>query len=135
MKHFFITLGIMVSLPLFAQDMGNPVVDNDPKLTVAESLLLNDYLNAAQRNGIDFKDKKAIFVTGNSGKEISEKSAYFKLIRAAQQSGHQIATSAVLLTPTERAASGGYDVIVTYWVKIFTNKTKRKILKLAKARG
>ncbi|OYU80677.1 MAG: hypothetical protein CFE23_08115 [Flavobacterium sp. BFFFF1] len=63
MKHFFITLGIMVSLPLFAQDMGKPVVDNDPKLTVAESLLLNDYLNAAQRNGIDFKDKKAIFVT------------------------------------------------------------------------
>jgi hypothetical protein len=86
-----------------------------------------------QRKNFNFKNKKVIFVTGKSGEQIGTKSDYFEYIREWNKNGNKIATWIVELKENEKIYSGGYDVIVTYWVKMFTEKRKKKILKLVKA--
>jgi hypothetical protein len=108
-------------------------MDNNPNLTEAESKFLTDYMSKEQRQNFNFKDKKVIFVTGNSGERLGTKSKYFDYIREWNKNGNKIATWVVELNEKEKIYSGGYDVIVTYWVKMFTENRKKKILKLVKA--
>jgi len=74
-----------------------------------------------------------IFITGNNGHQFGTKTNYFNQIKERNQqiNNEKIATWVVKLTKEEQLASG-YDVIVTYWVKILTKKRKRKILNAIK---
>ncbi|WP_189663208.1 MULTISPECIES: hypothetical protein [unclassified Polaribacter] len=45
-------------------------------------------------------------------------------IKEWNENGNKIATWLVELNEDERAISGGYDVIITYWVKALTKKRK-----------
>ena len=86
-------------------------------------------MNDIQRKGTDFTGKKVIFITGNCGKTIGTKSEYFDYIEEWNSKGNKIATCVVELNANEKEKinSAGYDVIVTYWVKMLTKRRKRII--------
>lgn len=117
----------LISINLFGQNLSECGIDNDPKLTQTEAEYLNIYLSE-KRNGFDFKNKKVIFVTGNSGNRIGTKKEYFNHIKKWNETNDKVATGVDILSDKQKKASGGYDVIVTYWVKVLTKRRKRKIV-------
>jgi len=123
---------LLISLNIFGQNLSECGIDNNPKLTQAESEYLNAYLTE-KRNGFDFNDKKVIFVTENSGNRIGTKKEYFDYIKKWNEKDSKVATGIDILTTDQKLESDGYDVIVTYWVKVLTEKRKKKILTEIKA--
>jgi len=121
---------MLISINSIGQNLVECGIDNNPKLTQTESEFLNEYMNDIQRKDFDFTDKKVLFITGNSGKTIGTKSKYFDYIREWNKNGDKIATWVVELNPKqiEKINSAGYDVIVTYWVKMLTKRRKRIII-------
>jgi len=133
MRTFLATIVFFISVNSFSQNLDELGIDENPNLTEAESKFLTDYMTNEQRDNFNFENKKVIFVTGNNGNQLGTKSKYFDNIREWNKNGNKIATWVVELKENEKIYSGGYDVIVTYWVKMFTEKRKKKILKLVKA--
>jgi hypothetical protein len=133
MRTILTAIVFFISASSFSQNLNELGLDNKPTLTETESTFLTDYMTNEQRKNFNFKNKKVIFVTGKSGEQIGTKSDYFEYIREWNKNGNKIATWIVELKENEKIYSGGYDVIVTYWVKMFTEKRKKKILKLVKA--
>lgn len=131
MKIIWIIFFNLIAIGLYSQNLSECGLDDHPNLSVVESEFLNQYLSEKQLNNIDLTDKKVLFVTGNSAHIIGTKSAYFNYIKEWKKEDKTIASWAVELSEEERISSGGYDVIITYWVKILTKKRKRKIIKLA----
>ena len=125
---------LLISANIFGQNLSECGIDNNPKLTQTESEYLNTYL-IEKRNGFDFKNKKVIFITGNSGNQIGTKKEYFDYIKKWNKENSKVATGIEILTNEQKIESDGYDVIVTYWVKVLTKKRKRKILNEIKTRG
>lgn len=117
----------MISSNIFGQNLSKCGIDNNPKLTKSESKYLNRYLNE-KRNGFDFNDKKVIFITGNSGNRIGTKKEYFDYIKEWNEKNSKVATGIDILTNEQKLESGGYDIILSYWVKVLTEKRKKKIL-------
>ena len=132
MKTIGTIILLLISSNIFGQNLSECGIDNNPKLTQVESEYLNAYLTE-KRNGFDFNDKKAIFITGNSGNRIGTKKEYFDYIKKWDEKNARVATGIEILTDKEKMESDGYDVIVTYWVKVLTKKRKSKILKEIKA--
>ena len=132
MKTIGTLILLLTSLNIFGQNLSECGIDNNPKLTQAESEYLNEYL-AEKRNGFDFNDKKVIFVTGNSGNRIGTKKEYFDYINKWREKDSKIVTGIDILTTDQKLKSNGYDVILTYWVKVLTEKRKKKILTEIKA--
>lgn len=126
MKFIGILIFTMVSLNLSGQQSNNCGKDNDPKINKDEASFLNSYLTDT-KNGFDFSGKKIAFVTGSSGSKIGTKSEYFHEVRKWSLDNSKISTSFIILTDDEKLKSGGYDAIITYWVKILiSNKWKKK---------
>lgn len=117
----------MISINISAQNLDECGIDSNPKLNLTESKFLNEYLSD-RRNEFDFTNKKIIFVTGNSGNFIKDKSDYFKNVRERIGTNSRIGSDIIVLTEDEKIKSGGYDAIVTYWIKVLTERRKRKIL-------
>lgn len=132
MKTIGTLILLLISLNIFGQNLSECGIDNNPKLTQAESEYLNAYLTE-KRNGFNFNDKKVIFVTGNSGNRIGTKKEYFDYIKKWNEKDSKVATGIDILTTDQKLESDGYDVIVTYWVKVLTEKRKKKILTEIKA--
>ena len=120
---------LFVSINLSGQNLSSCGIDDNPNLSTIESEFLNSYMSPDQKKGFDFTGKKALFVTGSTGQIRGRKSVYFDGIKVLDKKGDRIATSIVALNDREKAASGGYDVIITYWVKYLPNHRKRKIIK------
>ena len=127
MKKSVAIILMLVSINIFGQNLSELGIDNNPKLTQAESEFLNEYMNEKQRKGFDLTEKKVIFIKGPGGSTIGSKSEYFNHIRMYNENGNKIATWIVELNEKERLESG-YDVIVTYWVKLLTKRRKRIII-------
>lgn len=123
---------MLISINLTGQNLAKCGIDNNPKLTQSESEFLNEYMTEHNKQNFDFTNKKVVFVTGNSGNKLGNKSDYFNKIKQWNQSDYKIATWVVKLTEEEQIESD-YNVIVTYWVKVVTEKRKRKILNDIKA--
>lgn len=123
---------MLISINSIGQNLAECGIDNNPKLTQTESEFLNEYITDYNKQDFDFTNKKVIFVTGNSGNQIGTKPDYFDKIKQRNQTDDKIATWVVKLTEEEQLQSG-YDVIVTYWVKVVTERRKRKILNEIKA--
>lgn len=132
MKKIVTILLMLISINLIGQNLSECGIDANPKLTQAESQFLNEYMTEYDKQGFDFTNKKVIFVTGNSGNQLGDKSDYFDHIKQWKKVDDKIATSVVKLTKEEQIESG-YDVIVTYWVKVITEKRKRKIVNEVKS--
>ena len=128
MKKYTIIIITLLSINVFGQDLDNCGMDNHPVLTQTEADFLNTYIENTEGEQYDFRNKKVIFVTGNSAQQISTKAEYFRQIKVWNKNDDKIATWFVVLNEKEKAISGGYDVIVTHWVKLLTKKRKRKII-------
>ena len=101
-------------------------------LSTEEAELLNSLLEKL-RDDFDFHDKKVAFITGSSGSHILSRTEYFASIHPWIVEGATPQISMLELTLEEKKKSGGYDVFVLSWVKIFTEKQKRNVIeKLAK---
>lgn len=111
---------------ILAQNIEECGLDENLKLTKAESEFLNNYLKE-KRKDFNFIDKKIIIVSGNTGEKIGSKKQYFKDIKSWQDNGNQIATTLILLDEEEKRVSG-CDGILTLWVKRFTERDKEKII-------
>ena len=118
---------------VFCQKMEFLGEDNNPILTESESLFLNEYMNTEQKQGVDLKGKKVIFLTGNNGRRLSSKQQYFNNIKERNNNNSKIQTFVIELNEKDKINSGGYDIIIAYWVKLFTNRSKQKIINEVKA--
>jgi hypothetical protein len=123
MKYFLTTVYYFILIYSFGQNLDSCGVDNNSKLTIFESKYLNEYLKN-QRDTFDLTGKQIIFVTGSSARTIGEKKEYFTDIKEWNLRNSKIATDLVVLTREEKIESGGYDAILTYWVKFLPDKKK-----------
>ncbi|MDR2084175.1 MAG: hypothetical protein LBP67_04195 [Bacteroidales bacterium] len=120
----------------FGPNPENCGIDNNPALTEAEAIFLNEYLSVPiQLMEFDFNNKKILFVTGSNGRTIGSKNAYFDNIKEWKvKHNSKIATSLIVLADSDKMKYG-YDAILTYWVKVLINsKVKNKILQRANER-
>jgi hypothetical protein len=127
----FILLGLLsftVKHSALGQETNHVEEENDTTLNKNEAKLLNSYFSES-RGEFDFHDKKIVFVSGSSGKTYITKSAYFDDINQWNETNSRIATSLIILTEKEKKESGGYDVILTAWVKVLTAKRRAAIVK------
>jgi len=112
---------------LISQNIEECGLDEKFELTKTESEYLNNYLKE-KRKDFDFNNKKIIIVSGNVGQQIGSKKQYFKDVKSWLEKESQIATTLIVFNEEEKLKSG-CDGILTLWVKIFTEKGKRKIIK------
>jgi hypothetical protein len=132
MKTFITILILTFGVNLHSQIIDSALIDNNIKLNKYESDFLNDYLKA-QRDTFDFSQKSIVFITGSSGSIIGNKKDYFEDINKWDKDyNSKIATSLIIFNDSEKEMSGGYDAILTYWVKLLTDKRKQKVIKQIK---
>jgi len=128
MRTFLIISTFFWTIGLFAQNLDSLGVDNNPLMNENEVKLLNSLLEETRSN-FDFANKKVAFITGSNGNTIVSKSDYFQnsiIPWIEEDSKPQIFM--VRLTEDEKTKSGGYDVLVLSWVKIFTPKSQEKVI-------
>lgn len=129
---FFITLLSCQIMPqkITAQIQTQSSISNGKEmLNTQEAELLNSLLKQS-RNTFDFHGKKIAFITGSSGSRILSKADFFNTsVNPWLKNGETPQISMVKLTENEKNKSGGYDALVLSWVKVFTNKRKKKVIK------
>jgi hypothetical protein len=130
MKKLLLALLIFaVTGSVTAQDLSTLGVENSDTLTIQEAELFNELL-AQRRDTFNFLNKKVAFLTGSSGNKIVGKEFYFdNAVVPALERGEKPSIYMVLLKPTEKAASGGYDVLVLSWGRMFTQEQRKEIIK------
>lgn len=94
-------------------------VDNNPLLNDYESAYINMILKKS-RKGFDFKDKKVGFITGSSGKTISNKQNYFNMQKKSLADKNIPCDNGILyiFDENQKKESGGYDAAIVYWSKV-----------------
>jgi hypothetical protein len=101
---------------------------NQQYLNADEAKLLNKLLNTSDT--IHLQDKRIAFITGSSGRIILSKKSFFQENITPWVEGNvRPILSIVVLNEEERAKSGGYEVLVLSWVKVFTSFHRRRIVK------
>jgi hypothetical protein len=129
MKTAILITTFLSTLALFAQNADGIGINDNPILNTNEVELLNALLNDA-RGGFNFTDKKVAFVTGSVGRTIVSKSDYFRnSVLPWIEKGAKPQIYMVELTGDEKLRSGGYDVLVLSWVKVFTPKSQEKVIR------
>ena len=126
MKALLPMLFLLFSFSTSAQDSFCAGEDN-PFLTCGEAEFLNEYLGNV-RGDFDFNGAKVIFVTGHTGTDLSNKQEYFEKMQEQHSIDSTFVTGVVPLNSDEKERSGGYDVIVTYWVKTLTPKSRKRLV-------
>ncbi len=89
-------------------------------------------MNSIEYNYLSLPER-VVFITGPGATRVGNKTEYFDFIKEWNERDAKIATWIVELNDQEKIDSGGYDVIVTYWVKILTKRRQRIIIKDMKA--
>lgn len=113
---------------IYLENCGN---DNDPILNNAESSYLNAVMYRHPKRPYDFSHKRIAFVTGSSGKSISDKQAYFNTEKRRLQDQYNTSLNGgqlVIFNELEKQQSGGYDAVIVYWSKLLA--TKKGLIKL-----
>lgn len=134
MKYILFSLLMIFSTTGFSQSLDACGMDKSAYLNGDESNYLQQYLQK-DLGEYELKGKKVLFITGSAASRAGNKTEYFNHIRSWNEKNSRVATGITILSPEEKIASGGYDIILTYWVKLFTERRKRKIIKrLSKAK-
>lgn len=103
-------------------------LSNNNSLNEKEVELLNSLLGITT-DIYNFEGKKVAFITGSSGSHILHKSDFFETcINPWTAENKNPPIFIVQLNEKEKIKSGGYDVLVLAWVKVFTKK--EKVIKL-----
>ncbi len=132
MRFCIATLLLILRFGLFGQTIDSLGLDNNARLTKYESEYFNNEFKD-WRKEFDFTDKKVAFITGSSASKHQTKTHYFKEVTDRLKHNLKMSHSPVFLTQEEKIESGDYDVIVLYWVKVMTDKRRRKIIDELKA--
>ena len=129
MKRIFSLILCFQSCLIFGQNLDSCGLDNQAFLNQNESLYLNEYFKES-KDGFDFTGKKILFVTGSNGGTFGFKKNYFVSVKEwSKESRGKIATDFIPFNEEEKINSGGYDAILTYWVKVLiTEKKKAKLI-------
>ena len=128
MKYILFSLLFIFSTSLFSQNLGACGQDDSDHLNQEESAYLQEYLQDYLQE-YELKGKKVLFITGSAASRAGSKSEYFDHIRSWNENNSRVATTVRILDADEKEASGGYDLILGYWVKLFTDQRKRKIIR------
>lgn len=92
-----------------------------------EVKLLNDLLGEGE--SYDFYNKKVIFITGSAGHLIVDKDDFFNnYVYPVLEKGDRPILGMIKLSEKEKQKAGGYDVIVMAYVKVLTNRQKKRII-------
>ena len=106
----------------------HPNTNGDEMLSTQEAELLNSLLENS-RGTFDFHGKKIVFITGSSGSKVLSKTDFFdSCINPWTEKGRKPQIFIVELTGEDKNKSGGYDAFVLSWVKVFTDKRKKKVI-------
>lgn len=91
---------------------------NETEINYLEMLHNKDEIN------LDFSELKVAFISGSGGSRVITKKEYFS-------NNHDInfSTWLIQLTPKEKVKSGGYDYLITKWVKFQPKKYRKRIIK------
>jgi hypothetical protein len=128
MRQLIITF-VLLARVFTVLGQNNIVSADSTVLGPDESVILNNYFQE-ERGTFDFTDKRICFVSGSSGTKFISKQDYFDNVSTWKADSSRIVTSLVILTETERSRSGGFDAIVTAWVKVLTDKRRKKIVEV-----
>ena len=127
MKYYLHILLLMATLGIYGQNIEKCGVDDNPALTDEEADFLNEYFPEEYRKGFDFTGKKVLILGGSAGSSLRGKTEYFRGIKSRlEDNGMPIASAPYPLTEEEKLQSGGYDAILTYWVKVPITEGKKK---------
>ena len=127
MKFLFLSL-ILIASNSHSQCLDSLGLDNSDYLNACEFSIVDSLLKANSQNNIDIKDKKIAFITGNR-LSINGKSDFFNhtvMPRIDSSTFLQIFT--IPLNESEQELSGGYEVLLCCWVKIYSEKNKQKVI-------
>lgn len=103
--------------------------DSLGNLTSNEVTILDSLLNNTKEI-FDFGDKKVAFISGSSGSRVLSKKDFFETcINPWIEEGKEPQIFLVKLDENEKAISGGYDALLLSWVKVFSDRQKRKTIK------
>lgn len=120
---------------LFGQEAETPKSTGVETLTPQEAQRLNTLLDRS-RGTFDFHGKRAAFITSSAGNRILSKADYFRDGTSDSLADDQVPQiSIVELTRDEKNRSGGYDVLVLCYVKVFTDRQKRRIIERLSKEG
>lgn len=134
LKKGFMFLFVGTSFLGAAQNLDSCGINNRSLITENEALFLNSYLETGRMN-FDFRGKKIAFISGSSGMRVITKKDYFDGVKERPLTGEgRMATFCLFLTEKEKKESGGYDVVLTKWVKVVLNRPKL-IKKLAQTQS
>jgi hypothetical protein len=127
MKFYLTTLLSIITIGLFGQPVDSLGLDDNPQVTKYEAEYFNTEFKD-QRNDFDFADKKIAFITGSAASKHQTKTIYFNDVKTRLKNGNGMTHSPIFLTDKEKIKSGGYDVIITSWVKVLTDNRRRQII-------
>ncbi len=101
---------------------------DNQQLNIEEIKILDSIFKPEKLN-VDFKGKKILYVTGSTGNTILTKYTFFNsYILPNIQNNQKLSISFVELNQEEKQSSGGYDIIIAVFVKIFGEKQKQRLL-------
>jgi hypothetical protein len=132
MKHLSLILIIFsLNIYLFGQvknfkEIPKEILEQLDKMGRDDYLSLNHFEGAyfniifeKSRKDFDFVEKKIGFITGSSGKIISDKRKYFDLER--YRFNHNYSPNGGILyifNANQKGRSSGYDAVIIYWCKV-----------------
>lgn len=127
MRTTLVLIGVLIlTTGLFAQNLDNSTAVDSILLSRQEVELLNSLLKN-ERDTFNFQEKKIAFITGSSGYKIVTKAHFLDTcVRPWTTKGSKPQIFMVRLTQEEKKRSSGYDAIVLSWVKLFTEKQRKK---------
>ena len=124
LKKGWIFLFLWSPFWVVAQNLDSCGINNSSLVTENEAIFLNNYLNTEQQH-FDFRGKKVAFVKSSGGMTIISKKDYFDGVKERPLTGEgRMSTFCIFFTEKEKQESGGYDVILTKWVKLPPNHRK-----------
>jgi hypothetical protein len=122
-KIIFALLFLVKFSAVQSQNIDSCGTNNDPLLTENEARFLNTYFKEG-KGDFDFTNKKMGILTGTTGGVILSKQSYFKIIREGLKNSEHIVARIIILNEEQKSASNGYDVLLTYYVKMAISKSR-----------
>ncbi len=128
MKFLILIITLFLTTTISAQSLDSLGIDNTSTLNSQEIYFLHTSLEK-NLDTFDFANSKIAFVTGSSGSQLISKQDYFTTcVKPWTDKGSTPQIFVVRLTAEEKLKSNGYDAIVMSWVKVFTDKQRKKII-------
>jgi len=116
----------LLSFSTFGQNSVETIgFDYVPTLSTNEFTILLDDV----RGKFEWSGKKMAYVTGSLGRSIQPRETYLEIIKRYPDSILDRHFKLHFLSKEEKELSGGYDGIISFYVKRFSKLDRRKVIK------